>query len=342
MDTRAWTRRQLLRIGGITALAAGTVERAQAGMFLLKTFLGRPPRDTPFITPNSDFYIVTYSESAYLLIKDLPAEQWQLRVGGHVRQPLILSPAELQQWPQREMMVTLECIENPVGGDSISNAVWRGVPLAAVLERAGLEPGAVDVVFKAADGYSDSVPLERALNGDVLLAHTMNGEPLPRAHGFPVRAVVPGIYGIKNVKWITEIEVSATDYQGYWQQRGWSDLGLIPVTSRIDRPGAYQEIALAPHTVRGIAFGGAAGISLVEVSVDGGHNWRPGTLAPTPSPHTWRHWTFDWTPARAGAHELVVRAFDGAGLAQIESRRRAFPDGPTGLHRITVDVIKRA
>jgi DMSO/TMAO reductase YedYZ molybdopterin-dependent catalytic subunit len=342
MDTRGWTRRQLLRVGSIAALAASTVERAQAGMFLLKTFLGRPPRDTPFITPNRDFYIVTYSESAYLLIKDLPAEQWALRVGGRVRQPLTLSHAELQRWPQQEIMVTLECIENPVGGDSISNAVWRGVPLAAVLERVAPEHGAIDVVFKAADGYSDSIPLARARGGDVLLAHTMNGESLPREHGFPLRAVVPGIYGIKNVKWITEIEVTTTDYQGYWQQRGWSDLGVIPVTSRIDRPGAYQEIPLAPQTVSGIAFGGAAGISRVELSADGGHSWRPAALAPTPSPYTWVHWSLEWTPTRLGAHELIVRAFDGTGLAQIESRRRAFPDGPTGLHGITVDVIKNA
>lgn len=340
MRNSGWTRRQLLRAGGIAALAASTVEPVQAGTFLLKTFLGRPPRNTPFITPNDDFYVVNYSESAYLLIKDLVPERWQLLVGGRVRRPLTLTPAELHRWPQHEITVTLECIENPVGGDSIGNALWRGVPLAAVLERAVPESNAVDVVFKAADGYSDSIPLERALTGDVLLAHTMNGEPLPRAHGFPLRAIVPGVYGIKNVKWITEIELAATDHQGYWQQRGWSDVGLIPVTSRIDQPGAYQEVRLGSQRVRGIAFGGAAGISRVEVSADGGRSWRPTVLAPTPSPYAWVHWTFDWAPTRPGAQELAVRAFDASGTAQIVSRRRAFPDGPTGLHGITVDVIK--
>lgn len=335
-------RRSLLKLGGITTLLAAWSGKAEAGMFLLKKLMAQPPRDTPFITPNRDFYIVTYSESAYLLIKDLKQADWSLSINGLVGRPRTLTYADLAARPSREMMVTLECIENPVGGESISNAVWRGVTLRALLEETGADRNATDVVFKGADGYTDSIPLATAMEGDVLLAYQMNGEPLPREHGFPLRAVVPGIFGIKNVKWITEISVTAEEHFGYWQQRGWSDLGVIPITSRIDRPGNYQELTLDAQSIRGIAFAGRTGISQVEVSTDGGGSWREAVLAPTPSPYSWIHWSMDWTPPKPGRYEITVRAKDREGQEQIAVRRRTFPNGPTGLHTIKVDVVKKS
>jgi hypothetical protein len=214
----------------------------------------------------------------------------------------------------------------------MSNAVWAGFPLARLLEEARPLDTALDVVFRGADGYHD-ISMERAIHGGVLLAHSMNGVSLPRDHGFPLRAVVPGIFGIKNVKWLTEIEVVEHDHKGYWQERGWTDEGLMPVTSRIDRPGHYQVLVGARQEVRGVAFGGLHGIGRVQLSADGGLTWWDATMSPAP-PYAWVHWTYEWRVPSTGAHTLVVWAEGRDGTRQVETASHAYPRGTAGLHTI--------
>ena len=219
-------------------------------------------------------------------------------------------------------------------GGSIGNAVWQGIPLRSLLEEVGLDPSAVDVVFRAADGYSDSIPLDRIMKGDVLLAHSMNGTALPRDHGFPLRVIVPGLYGIKNVKWITEIEVVNYDYKGYWQQRGWTDEGTIKIFSRIDQPGHYQELQGSEITIKGIAFAGAIGVKEVWITTDGGKSWSLARMTYSRNPEAWVLWEHTWKPSRSGAHSLVVKAVDYEGRVQASEILRAYPEGASGFHTI--------
>ncbi len=314
--------------------------RAQGAVYFLKTFLSLPPRDTPPITPNPQFYVYDIGRLSKM-IQDLDYSRWALNLTGRVKRPLTLTYDAIKQRPFLETTVTLECIENPVGGDTISNAVWRGASLKDLLIEAGIDPHTRKVIFKAADGYTDSIPVTRALSGDVLLAYQMNGVDLPRPHGYPLRAVVPGIYGMKNVKWIMEIEVTESDYLGYWQQRGWSDEAEIGIMSRIDRPGAYQELQGLKQVIRGIAFAGTAGIQRVEVSTDGGRNWSPAKLNAPLSLHAWVFWQFDWQVPQPGVYHIVVRATDRSGRLQTAEYTRGFPNGATGFHSITVEVVRR-
>ena len=336
---RSWSRRKFLQISGLSALLTLAGSKAQGAMYFLKTFLSLPPRNTPPITPNPEFYVYDLGRMSKM-IQDLDYSQWTLNLTGRVKNPLVLTRDALKQRPFHEAAVTLECIENPVGGDTISNAIWRGVSLRDLLVEAGVDPQAKKVVFKAAEGYTDSIPLTRAMAGDVLLAYQMNGVDLPREHGYPLRAVVPGIYGMKNVKWIMEIEVTESDYLGYWQQRGWSDEAVVGIMSRIDDPGAYQELTGLKQIIRGIAFAGSAGIRQVEVSTDGGRTWSPAELDPPLSPHTWVFWRFDWQVPPPGVYRIVVRATDRSGRLQTAEYTRGFPNGATGLHTVTVEVVR--
>jgi hypothetical protein len=231
------------------------------------------------------------------------------------------------------------CIDTLPGGDSLGNAVWRGISLKKLLQDVGAdEDTARDVVFRAADGYDDSIPFARAMQDDVMLAYLMNGEKLPKAHGFPLRLIVPGLYGIKNVKWIVEIEVYNGDYLGYWQRKGWTDDGTIKVFSRIDSPGHYQPLQGAEQTFRGIAFGGPNTISKVEVSFDAGRTWDQAELDKPMSPYSWVIWTCRWRPPKRGKYQVVVRAYDAKGRIQVSEIARPQPSGATGLHTIIADV----
>ncbi len=327
-------RRMFLRSAGLGTVASAWPGSAQAGLFFWKRLFSVAPRETLLITPNDKFYIVNYAG-----FPTINLGTWSLFIGGSVKKPMRLSFADFYDRKSIEMAATLICIDTLPGGDSIGNAVWQGLPLKSLLEEAGPEPSAFDVVFRGADGYSDSIPFDRAMNGDVLLAHSMNGQTLPQAHGYPLRAVAPGLYGIKNVKWITEIEVVDYDYQGYWQQRGWTDVGNIRIASRIDSPGHYQEIPRGESVIRGIAFGGYHGISAVELSFDGGKRWRPAVVDPPLSPYTWVLWQFPWTPTGPGAHTIMVRAWDKRGQAQDPQIERAYPAGASGYHTITVVAV---
>jgi DMSO/TMAO reductase YedYZ molybdopterin-dependent catalytic subunit len=324
-------RRAFFRYTGFGFLASGLPNSAEAGTFFWKRMFSIPPRDTSFITPNDKFYLVHYDG-----VPSIQIARWKLPISGQVQRPLTLTYADFLSRRSVEAMVTLTCIDTLPGGSTIGNAVWQGIPLKGLLEEAGLESGAVDVVFRAADGYSDSIPVERIMKGDVLLAHTMNNVALPRDHGYPLRVIAPGLYGIKNVKWLTEIEVVAYDFKGYWQQRGWTDQGHIKIMSRIDSPGHFQEMKRPEVEVRGIAFGGAHGLRRVQVSVDGGKTWESAEITHAHSPSTWILWRYLWQVTEAGAHPLVARATDDQDRIQSSKILRAYPEGSSGLHSITV------
>ncbi len=331
-STRGLSRRRLLT--ATAALAGlGLTRPAEAGVFFWGRLFSVPPRETPFITPNDQFYRVNYSDQSLEVGAAIRSAEWSMRLHGAVEHPRTLRYVDVLEQRTLEQMVTLECIDNEPGGSLMSNALWAGFSLSRVLEAAKPLDTAMDVVFHGSDGYHDSITLDRAMHGDVMLAHSMNGVSLPRDHGYPLRAIVPGIFGIKNVKWLTEIEVVERDHQGYWQERGWTDEGIIPVTSRIDRPGHYQALRGGRQEVRGVAFGGVHGIKRVEVSVDGGRTWHDAVMAPSP-PYAWVHWTYEWRASVAGAHTVVVRAEGRDGVRQVEAASRAYPAGTSGLHTI--------
>ncbi len=283
------------------------------------------------ITPIGQFYTVsknTFNDPR------IDGSRWRLRITGSVASGYELDLGGLRAFPSVTQVQTLECIDNLVGGDLISNAEWTGVRLADVLQRAGVRDSARSVVFLCEDGYSDSFPLAKAMEPTTLLAYEMNGETLPPQHGYPARVLAPNLYGIKNPKWVTEIRIVDGDYRGFWQQRGWTNDGTIKTMSRIDVPRAGTMPGGAQR-VGGIAFAGARGIQGVEVSADDGRSWTSATQVSALSPLSWALWTADWQP-QGGMQTLVVRATDGTGAAQIADVRPALPDGSSGLHRVTV------
>lgn len=281
------------------------------------------------VTPTEDFYVVSKNP----FDPQVDTARWKLEVTGLVENPLMLSYEDLKSLPVVEQYATLQCIDNKVGGDLIGNALWRGVRLRDVLERAGLKDGVIDIALRASDDYRDSIPLERALADGTILAYEMNGAPLTEAHGYPLRLIVPGIYGMKNVKWIKRIEPINFDLKGYWQARGWDDRAEYKTMSRIDLPDRDAEGAT---TIAGLAFAGDRGISGVEVSTDGGKTWMPAEIKPALSQYSWVLWHKEWTPEREGDFSIVVRATDGGGVTQTERRSPVAPDGASGRHTIKV------
>lgn len=284
----------------------------------------------PEVTPLADFYVVDES----LIDPDIDPATWRLAVGGLVDRPLALTYEQLKRFPVVERYQTLECVSNEVGGDLISTARWAGVPLRLILDRAGVRPGAVEVVFRASGGYSDSLPLDHAMDDSTLIAIGMNGHVLPRAHGFPARLLSVGTYGMKNPKWLTSIEVVDRPYEGYWETRGWAKPGRVKTFSRIDTPlgGAVQGAV----TLAGVAFAGDRGVRRVDVSTDGGRTWSPADLKDPLSPYTWRLWRYTWRPDVTGRVGVLVRAVDGTGAVQVRSVTDPFPDGASGYHTIAI------
>lgn len=232
------------------------------------------------------------------------------------------------------------CISNPVGGALIGNTTWKGVRLADLLARAKPKKGAVDLLMQAVDGYTDSISYQKALDPDVMLVWEMGGAPLTPEHGFPARLLVPGIYGMKHVKWLTSIELVGYDYKGFWQQesQGWSDPAPVNVMSRIDYPLANAITAKKKATIAGIAFAGDRSISKVEVSVDDGKSWRQAYVKPPASHTSWVVWGYEWTPQKAGNYAVRVRAYDGAGKVQSAKVTEPYPNGATGYHRVVFQV----
>jgi DMSO/TMAO reductase YedYZ molybdopterin-dependent catalytic subunit len=354
------TRRELLRaaVGAGGLLAVGLVLRRLTGGFgdpggrpLVRPAGAAPVRGaavpggadaaafaaikglTPEVTPNRLHYTVDES----IIDPDVDEGSWKLRVGGLVGRPLTLGYQELLAMPATEQYVTLQCISNFVGGDLVSTAKWTGVPLRDLLEQAGgVAEGAVRVAFHAVGGYSDSLPLAKALEPTTVVAYGMNGQSLPRAHGYPARIIVPGIYGMKNVKWLERIEVVDYDYRGYWQRSdGWDNLAEVKTASRIDVPAELAAVE-GPVEIAGLAWAGDRGIRRVEVSADGGRTWAPAVLRRELAPAAWRQWRLPWQPAGSGRLVLQVRAVDSGGVVQTAQQAPPHPSGASGYDQVDV------
>jgi DMSO/TMAO reductase YedYZ molybdopterin-dependent catalytic subunit len=293
------------------------------------------------ITPNNEFYITTYSDK----VPDISYEKFRLRIEGLVSKPYVLSMADLEKMKDKIEFVTLECIGNPVGGDAIGNALWDGVTLKKVLDKAAPRGGIVKAAFYAEDGYSDSIPYSLARSDDVFLAFRMNGEPLPPRHGYPLRMIVPGIYGMKHVKWISKIELVNYNFKGYWEKRGWSDDAIIPIRSQILMPMDGKRIPSGNYVIGGVAFAGRYGISRVQVSLDNKKTWHEAEIKKPLSRWSWVLWRYDWNPSKDGDYTITVRGIDRSGKIQ-ESPSffgklfGTYPSGAKGLHSVDVRVTK--
>jgi DMSO/TMAO reductase YedYZ molybdopterin-dependent catalytic subunit len=290
---------------------------------------------TPYIVPNVDFYRIDTA----LVVPQLDATGWSLKVHGMVDQEVRISWATLLTKPMQDSLVTLMCVSNEVGGNLTGNAVWTGWPVRELLKMAGPKPGADMVLSTSSDGWTAGTPLA-VLTDDrnALLAIAMNGQPLPFEHGFPVRLVVPGLYGyVSATKWLTDLKVTTfAQDEGYWTPRGWSKRGPVKTESRIDVPRAGDRVSAGRVAVAGIAWAQHRGITAVEVQVDDGA-WQRARLADEPSVDSWRQWVLPWQ-ATKGSHTITVRATDTEGVTQTQSPAPPAPDGATGWHTITVAV----
>ena len=287
----------------------------------------------PEVTPADDFYTV----SKNFIDPNVAVGGWKLKIDGLVDRPMELNYEQLTALPASDGYYTLMCISNEIGGDLWGNAYWRGVKLKYLLEQAGVHTDAVKAMFSAADDYKDSVKLDRALHPDALLAWEMNGEPLKREHGAPARLLIPGIYGMKNVKWLTGITIIDNDFKGFWQNQGWDDAAPYQTEARIDAPRGRESFQPGGISVGGIAFAGDRGISAVEVSTDSGVTWQPAVVKPGLSANTWQLWRADISVDKS-VKQIQVRATDGLGRPQVRELSAPFPAGATGYHTITIAV----
>ncbi len=360
---RSWdeampTRRRFLTWTAATAGAAGVLlatgrflqDRAAASVARVTTALPSPSRPlppppagasldvegiSPLLTPNDDFYRIDTAFS----IPRIDADTHRIRITGMVDQPFEISFAELLDLADTEVDVTLSCVSNQVGGDLIGTARWLGVPLADILDRAGVQAGADQIVGRSVDGWTGGFPVEAAFDGrPAIIAVGMNGEPLPARHGFPVRLVIAGLYGyVSDTKWLSEIELTTFDaFDAYWVPRGWSAEGPIKIQSRIDVPRDGASVDAGTVAVAGVAWSDERGVSAVEVSIDDGP-WEPAELADELASSAWRQWLYRWE-ATAGDHVLRVRASDADGQPQTADVSAPAPDGATGHHTIRVSV----
>jgi DMSO/TMAO reductase YedYZ molybdopterin-dependent catalytic subunit len=301
---------------------------------------------TPFVaselTPNDKFYRIDTN----IIVPSIDANTWRLNVRGLVRNgPLQFTYDELKAMPSTSEYATLECISDKIDGDLISTAYWKGVSLKSILEKAQVLPEAIYIVFRCFDGYDVGIPLDRGLMDGTILAYEMNGAPLPTEHGFPVRAIVPGLYGMMNAKWITDIELVDRVYEGFWQRRGWANNAKYQTHSKIVFPGdalrsRFEELSTNAATIgskspiAGVAFAGDRGISKVEVSTDGGNTWQNASIKDPLSSNSWVLWALEWIPQNKGKYNIVVRAIDKAGNIQTAEIRDIFPNGSTGYHSV--------
>ncbi len=339
-------------IAGVGGLLASTLRGAAAAVVELRGRLALPgpasaapaipagaesglAGQAPLVTPNRDFYRIDTA----LRVPLVDPRAWKLTVTGLVDRKIELDFQALLAKPMTERYITIACVSNDVGGDLIGNARWLGWPVRELLAQAGPQPGADMVLSRSADGWTAGTPLEVLTDTrDALLAVGMNGEPLPLEHGFPVRLVVPGLYGyVSATKWLTELKVTRfADDVGYWTPRGWSERGPIKTSSRIDVPRPGRSVNAGTVDFGGVAWAQHRGIGRVELRVNRGA-WNQAELAPAISPDTWRQWKLA-LPLGPGRYEVQVRATDLDGVPQAEDRAPAAPSGATGYHTVTVDV----
>jgi DMSO/TMAO reductase YedYZ molybdopterin-dependent catalytic subunit len=290
---------------------------------------------TPFFTSDASFYRV----DTELVLPQIAPDEWTLRVHGMVDRPLELSFGDLLRRPLTEADITLACVSNQVGGPLAGNARWLGASLRALLREAGVHAGADQILSTSNDGWTAGTPTAVVMSDpDALLAVGMNGQPLPIAHGFPARMIVPGLFGYASAtKWVTDIELTTFAAQrSYWVQRGYSVMGPIKTMSRIDVPKPFQQVHAGRTAVAGVAWAPHRGIERVQVQADGGP-WHDAQLAAADGIDTWRQWVWYWD-ADPGLHQLQVRATDGTGATQPAKRTGIFPNGATGWDSAAVTV----
>lgn len=358
-DRPATTRRAFFTASGITAVAAAAAATggrllsaarsnvAQAREALRLPAPARPaaavpagvqskaPGVTPWLTPNKDFYRIDTA----LSVPEVDAQSWELRIHGMVEQEVRLSFQDLLGAKLIESHVSLTCVSNPVGGNLAGNAKWLGMPIRDVLKMARPKQGADMVLSTSVDGFSASTPLEVLQDDrDAMLAIGMNGEALPLEHGYPVRMVVPGLYGfVSATKWVVDLEVTRfADNKAYWTQRGWSEHGPIKTMARVEVPKSFAKVAAGKVAIGGTAWAQTRGITKVEVQIDNGP-WTEAVLSAEASVVTWRQWSLDWD-ATPGPHYIKARATDGTGEVQTEKRANPVPDGASGWQSVMVTV----
>ncbi|MGI9017057.1 MAG: molybdopterin-dependent oxidoreductase [Euzebya sp.] len=290
---------------------------------------------SPLFTPNQDFYRIDTA----LMAPVVDVQTWSLRIHGMVDQEVELTYDDLLAMDQFEADVTIACVSNEVGGDLIGNARWQGVRLSEVLDAAGVQSGAGQIVGRSVDGWTGGFPTEFAFDGrDAMIAVAMNGEPLPVDHGFPARLIIPGVYGyVSATKWLQDIELTTWEaFDGYWIPRGWSKEGPIKTQSRIDVPRRGQSLSAGGNVVAGVAWAQHRGVAGVEVSIDDGP-WQQAELAKELNIDTWRQWRFEWD-ATPGDHRIRVRATDADGMTQSETPVPVAPNGAEGYHTRVVRI----
>lgn len=371
-----YTRRQFLRAGialavalpilyfGLGSLISPRQEVQRSTSSLLSQFLRRSagskpvgfenPRLAPLlaseITPTELFYRIDKNP----IVPVIMASAWKLTVKGLVAKPLQMRYTELRNMSSVEEFATLECVSNKIDGDLISTAVWKGVRLKDILEKAQVSPRARYIVFRCYDGYDVGIPIERGLSEGAILAYDMNGASLSAEHGYPVRAIVPGLYGMMNPKWITEIELVDGIYEGYWQRKGWANNAkynthsfiVIPGNAAVGKRFINTAAASSANTnpspssemvpIAGMAFAGDRGVARVEVSTDGGTTWKDARLKDALSPYTWVLWTVDVNTRGDKNYKIVARATDKTGKVQTSEIADPFPNGATGYSVINV------
>ncbi|MEK0156709.1 molybdopterin-dependent oxidoreductase [Arthrobacter oryzae] len=355
----ATTRRGFFAASGITAVAAAiaatggrllstarsNIAQARESLQLPSPAKAAPavpagvqsaaPGVTPWLTPNNEFYRIDTA----LSVPEINAEEWELRVHGLVEQEVTLTFQDLLDAELIESHVTLTCVSNPVGGNLAGNAKWLGFPLREVLKMARPKDGADMVLSTSEDGFSASTPLEVLQDDrDAMLAIGMNGEPLPLEHGYPVRMVVPGLYGfVSATKWVVDLEVTRfADSKAYWTDRGWSERGPIKTMARVEVPKSFAQVPAGKVAIGGTAWAQTRGITKVEVQIDDGP-WTEAVLSAEASVVTWRQWSFEWD-ATPGPHYIKARATDGTGEVQTDKRADPVPDGASGWQSVMVTV----
>jgi DMSO/TMAO reductase YedYZ molybdopterin-dependent catalytic subunit len=330
-------------LGGLGIIVAGGGAGLLRTLFKAATFsydgTQYKGKEVQGITPNDKFYCVTKN----VIDPQVDVSLWRLEITGLVKTPRSYRFEELKTLPAVDQETTLMCISNGIDAGLMSNALWKGIPMRALLEAAGGPlDGATKVRLHGVDNYTDTFPLEKAMDSTTLIAYEMNGQPLADRHGFPARAIVPGYFGEKHVKWITRIELAGPDAIGFYEKQGWGPDFIVPTRSRIDQPDHEALIPLAVAAngvpVKGVAFGGDRGISRVEISLDDGKNWEETKIDYPGTKLTWVLWSYDWRPNAAQDFKIVVRATDGEGKAQEWEEDRPFKSGVTGFHKISVHI----
>ena len=289
---------------------------------------------SPFYTPNAKFYRVDTA----LVVPRVTAQEWKLRVHGMVDKPISIDFEDLLSRPQLQRDITIVCVSESVGGGYIGCARWQGARLADLLREAGVHPGATQIVMRDVQGMALGVSTEAVMDGrDALLVTKMNGQPLPAKHGYPVRVVIPGLYGyVSACKWVVDMELTTyAAYDAYWSKRGWSAQATVKTESRIDTPKVGKPLQAGQVVIAGVAWAMRKGIAKVEVGVDG--VWSEATLATQDTVDTWRQWYFRWD-AEPGPHTLQVRATDQTGYTQTAAMHGPPPNGATGYHTVKVTV----